>query len=95
MTNGPRPDKQGFYYVKGRKYPQLKGSRVQVFNGTAYKTTGGLVKSDIFRRQYRTGKVRYLSKKKHRSSKRENRLQKFGWGAKRGKFGAVRLTQKA
>ena len=32
----------GFYHVEGKNWSELFGSRIQVMNGTAYKTTGGL-----------------------------------------------------
>ena len=97
MTNSPRRQSDGFYHVRGKKYKLYTGSRVQVFNETAFKTNGypGLKKQDIFRRDFGHGKTRYLSRKKHFSAKRENRLQKYGWGAQRGKFGAVRLDSHA
>ena len=37
----------GKYHVKGKKYSVLVGSRAQVMHGTAYKTSGGLTKSNL------------------------------------------------
>ena len=39
--------KDGKYHVKGHSYEKLIGSRAQVWHGTAYKTKGDLVKSDL------------------------------------------------
>jgi hypothetical protein len=36
---------EGFYNVDGKSYPKLMGTREEVWEGTAYKTTGGLIKS--------------------------------------------------
>jgi len=35
---------------------------------------------------------RIVSAKKHATAKREKRLAKYGWTAKKGKFGAVRIS---
>jgi hypothetical protein len=78
----------GKYGIKGKTYEMLVGSRAQVYHGTAYKTTGGLCKSDLF--QNKNGRV--VSKRKHTTAKRENRLLKHGYTAKKGKFGAVRVS---
>jgi hypothetical protein len=73
-------------------YEMTIGSRAQVYHGTALKTPGGLKKKDIFKNKH----GRYVSKKKHFSAKRENRLVKSGYGTKKGVFGFVKLdkTQK-
>ena len=63
------------------------GSRRQVFNGTAKKTPGGLLKSDLMMNKH----GRIVSKSKHASAKRENRLVKAGYGTKKGKFGFVKM----
>lgn len=75
--------------LKGFK--RLLGSRREVFNGTAKKTTGGLEKTDLFYNKY----GRIVSKKKHFTAKKEKRLQKYGWTAKKGKFGGIKLKPKA
>jgi hypothetical protein len=69
------------------KYDMVIGSRVQVMNGTAHHTSGGLTKEKLFR----TKNGRIVSKSKHFSAKRENRLIKAGYGTKKGKFGFVRI----
>lgn len=38
----PTRSDDGMYHIKGKKYPELFGSRIQVFRGNAYKTTGDL-----------------------------------------------------
>ena len=69
------------------KYEIVIGSRVQVMNGTAHHTSGGLTKEKLFR----TKNGRIVSKSKHFSAKRENRLVKAGYGTRKGKFGYVKI----
>jgi len=73
--------------VKGVKYETLIGSRAQVMHGTAYKTSGGLTKKDLF--QNKNGRI--VSRKKHELAKKEKRLLKAGYGTRKGHFGAVKL----
>ena len=80
----------GFYYVDGKKWSELFGSRIQVLNGTAYKTTGGLTKSNLLMNKW----GRIVSAKKHKTAKKEKRLEKHGYFAKKGKFGFVKKTLK-
>jgi len=86
----PVRDDDGKYHIKGRAFPELFGSRVQVMNGNAYKTPGNLVKKDLVMNKW----GRIVSKKKHLTAKKEKRLQKYGFFAKKGKFGYVRKTAK-
>jgi hypothetical protein len=65
------------------------GSRRQVWNGTAKKTSGGLTKSDLI-----MSHGRIVSKSKHFSAKKEMRLLKYGYGTKKGKFGFVKINSK-
>lgn len=74
------------YSVDGRKYKELFGSRQQVFNGTAYKTSGELTKKELFFNK--NGRI--VSLKKHRTAKKEKRLEKHGYFAEKGKFGYVK-----
>ena len=69
---------------QGSSFPQLIGSRAQVWHGTAYKTTGGLTKHDLM-----MSHGRVVSRKKHLSAKKEKRLEKAGYFAKKGTFGFV------
>jgi hypothetical protein len=67
---------------QGSSFPQLIGSRAQVWHGTAYKTTGGLTKRDLM-----MSHGRVVSRKKHNTAKKEKRLEKAGYFAKKGTFG--------
>lgn len=62
----------GFYHVDGIKYPKLFGTRQEVWDRVAYKTTGCLLKRDLLINKY--GKV--VSKSKFISSKLDDRLHK-------------------
>jgi hypothetical protein len=73
--------------VKGVKYETLIGKRARVWHGTAYKTSGGLTKKDLF--QNKNGRI--VSRKKHELAKKEKRLLKAGYGTRKGHFGAVKL----
>lgn len=83
-----QPD--GLYHVDGKKYEILVGSRAQVHNGTACKTPGGLRKSQLLMNKW----GRIVSAKKHATAKKEKRLEKHGFFAKKGKFGYVKKTAK-
>lgn len=74
------------YTVKGNEYNELFGSREQVVNGTAYKTTGGLTKNDLVMNKW----GRIVSVVKHETAKKEKRLQRHGFYAKKGNFGYVK-----
>ena len=76
----------GKYHINGSTFEYLVGTRAQVYHGTAYKTSGGLLKKDLV--QNKRGRI--VSKKKLETAKREKRLEKHGYFAKKGKFGAVR-----
>jgi hypothetical protein len=75
----------GKYHIKGKKFDMLEGSRAQVWHGTAYKTSGGLTRDHLFYNKH----GRIVSRKKHATAKREKRLEKHGFFAKKGQFGAV------
>jgi hypothetical protein len=77
----------GLYHVKGKTYPVLIGTRAQVGHETAYKTSGKLTKGNLFLNK----KDRWVSLKKHKSSKSRNRLLEHGYGTKKGEFGMVRV----
>ena len=68
---------------------QTIGSRRQVWNGTAKRTSGGLTKSDLI-----MSHGRIVSKSKHFSAKKEMRLLKYGYGTQKGKFGYVKIGTK-
>jgi DVNP family len=90
MTKKPVRQSDGFYHVNGKKYHTLIGSRTQVMNQTCYKTSGNLTKDNLMVNKW----GRIVSKKKHFTEKKQRRLQKHGWTAKKGKFGAVRIEPK-
>ena len=87
MTKRPHRHDDGHYHINGKKYKELFGSRQQVMNGTAYKTAGELSKSHLMMNKW----GRIVSRKKHATAKREKRLLKHGFSAKKGKFGYVKV----
>jgi hypothetical protein len=88
MTNRPDRQSDGHYHIKGKKYPELFGSRIQVLRGSAYKTAGGLLKEDLMMNKH--GRV--VSVLKHKTAKKERRLEKAGYFTKKGKFGFVKRS---
>jgi hypothetical protein len=76
----------GLYHINGKTYEILRGSRAQVWHGTAYSTEGGLKKDQLVFNKH--GRV--VSKKKHNTAKKEKRLQKHGYFTKKGTFGFVK-----
>jgi hypothetical protein len=74
-----------YYFIMA----QTIGSRRQVWNGTAKKTSGGLTKSDLM-----MSHGRIVSKSKHFTAKKEMRLLKYGYGTQKGKFGFVKIGTK-
>jgi len=79
-----QPD--GLFHIAGKTYKNLIGRRQQVGGGTAYKTAGGLIKSDL----HFNGR-RWVSLDKFKSSTQRNRLAEHGYGAQKGGFGYVRI----
>jgi len=63
------------------------GTRAQVWHGTARHTSGGLTKSDLMKNK--AGRI--VSRKKHHSAKKDNRLVKAGYKTKKGSFGFVKM----
>ena len=90
MTKRPHRSEDGMYHIHGKKYKELFGSRQQVMNGTAYKTAGELTKSHLMMNKW----GRIVSRKKHTTAKKEKRLVKYGYTAKKGKFGYVKVGTK-
>lgn len=90
----PVRNDDGMYHMDGKKFKDLFGSRQQVWNGTVYKTPGGLKRKDLIMNKRR----RIVSKKKYETSKREHRDKKrlfAKYTAKKGKFGAIKLDTKS
>ena len=81
----------GKYYVKGKSFDMLIGSRAQVWHGTAYKTSGGLTKNDLMMNKH----GRIVSKAKSATAKKEKRLEKAGYFTKKGTFGTIKKTLKS
>ena len=92
MTNHTKTTRNadGHYHINGKKFRLLIGSRVQVMNGTAYKTNGGLTSTGLKLNKW----GRIVSAKKHLTAKKENRLEKNGYFAKKGTFGFVKKNSK-
>lgn len=90
MTKRPAMQADGYYHIDGGRYKLVRGKRIQVWNGTAYKTEGGLVKSQLTMNKYR----RIVSKRRSQTAKREKRLIKAGFRALKGKgnFGFTKKT---
>ena len=78
----------GKYHINGTKFELLEGSRAQVWHGTAYKTPGGLLKSNLMMNKH----GRIVSKRKHATAKRDKRLVKAGFLTKKGKFGFIKKS---
>lgn len=85
----PTRKEDGYYHINGKKYKELFGSRQKVFNGTAFKTTGCLEKSDLMMNKW----GRIVSLKKYKTAKKEKRLEKHGYFAKKGSFGYVKKNK--
>ena len=68
---------------------QTVGSRAQVWHGTAKKTSGGLTKQNLFKKN---GRIR--SKRASTSAKRNQNLKNAGWTFKKGEFGPVKIGDK-
>jgi hypothetical protein len=84
----PVRHEDGMYHINGNKYKMLMGSRIQVHNRNAYKTEGGLTRDKLMMNKW----GRIVSLAKHRTAKKEKRLEKAGYFAKKGKFGYVKKT---
>ena len=64
------------------------GSRRQVWNRTAKKTSGGLKREHLFQDKYGNIKSRKASNK----AKKNKNLKNAGWTVKKGEFGAVKIS---
>ena len=95
MTNRPTK-RNGMYTIKNKTFKKLKGTRREVWNGTAFKTEGELEKKDLIQPKGRNGRI--VSLKKHMSGKNKanNNLLKNGWAfARKGKFGHERTSKRS
>ena len=77
MAKRHRKGPDGMYHINGRKYVFIRGSRAQVWHGTAYKTDGspGLKKENLIMNKH----GRIVSRRKHATAKREKRLERHGY----------------
>ena len=82
MVKRIRRSDDGKYHIKGRQYTELEGSRAQVWHRNSFRTSGGLTHDDLLFNK-KTGRV--VSKKKHKTAKRERKLAKLGYKPVRGK----------
>ena len=85
----------GKYHITTAKhghkvYEHLEGSRAQVWHGTAFRTPGGLKKHDLM--QNKRGRI--VSVRKHKTAKKQKRLEKAGYFTKKGHFGFVKKHNK-
>jgi len=81
-------ESDGFYHVGDKKFKKLVGTRAEVMHSTAYKTSGGLTLGMLS--YSKSGRI--VSASKQKSAKKEQRLKKYGYTAKKGKFGAVKMN---
>tara|TARA_B100000927_G_scaffold289755_1_gene286996 strand:+ start:412 stop:819 length:408 start_codon:yes stop_codon:yes gene_type:complete len=91
-----RNSKDNCFHINGKTYKMLRGSREQVMNGTAFMTSRDpqgkpLTKKDFVKNKW----GRIVSLKKHKTAKKEKRLEKHGYFAKKGKFGYVKKGGKS
>jgi hypothetical protein len=86
----PTRNQLGYYVIDGKQYKELFGSREQVMNGTSYKTEGSLRRHQLIMNKW----GRIVSAKKHKTAKKEKRLEKYGYFAQKGKFGYIKRTPK-
>jgi hypothetical protein len=71
-------------------FKTIIGSRAEVWHGTAKHTSGGLTKAHLMKNK--SGRI--VSKKKHFSAKKDNRLVKAGFKTRKGHFGFVKVGSK-
>lgn len=85
MTRHHRHE-DGMFHIDGKKFRELSGSRTQVMNGTSHHTSGGLIKSHLKINKW----GRIVSALKSKTAKKEKRLEKAGYFAKKGEFGFIK-----
>lgn len=91
MVNRITKGSDGKYSIKYRdgkvrRFELLEGSRRQVWNETAYRTSGKLTREDLLLNKH----GRIVSKSKHDLEKKRKNLQKHGYFTQKGKFGFVK-----
>ena len=92
MTKRHQRQSDGLYHINGKTYKILRGTRAQVYHSTAFQTPGLLDKSKLMMNKH----GRIVSRKKHNTAKKEQRLLNAGYGYKKGVFvpGGVRVGKK-
>ena len=88
MAKNILKQEDGMYHVNGKSFKRLIGTRAEVMHGTAYKTAGKLTKEQLI--YSKSGRI--VSRSKHVTATREKRLQKYGYTAKKGHFGPVKIS---
>lgn len=96
-TRKSKKGSNGKYNMNGRSFQMLVGSRAQVMNGTAYKTTYGSIKpsGDALTKTHlkynKNGRI--VSKaKSSKKAKLLAQLRNAGYTTQKGKFGAVKIN---
>jgi hypothetical protein len=89
MAKNILKQEDGMYHVHGKSFKKLVGTRAEVMHSTAYKTSGGLTKEKLV--YSKSGRI--VSRSKQLSAKSEKRLQKYGYTAKKGHFGPVKISE--
>ena len=96
-TRKSKKGSNGKYNKVGKSFDLLVGSRAQVMNGTAYKTTYGAVKpsGDALTKTHlkynKNGRI--VSKaKSSQKGKLLAQLRRAGYTTQKGKFGAVKIN---
>jgi hypothetical protein len=89
MAKNILKQEDGMYHVNGKSFKKLIGTRAEVMHGTAYKTAGKLTKDKLI--YSKSGRI--VSRSKHVTAKSEKRLQKYGYTAKKGHFGPVKISE--
>ena len=79
-------DKNGHYNIRGKTYKKNRGSRREVWNETAYQTTGNIKKNGLYKNKHN----RIVSKKLRKQAMKDKRLVKSGYLTKKGQFGAFK-----
>ena len=79
-------DKKGHYNIRGKTYKKNRGSRREVWNETAYQTTGNIKKKGLYKNKHN----RIVSKKLRKQAMKDKRLIKSGYVTKKGEFGAFK-----
>lgn len=85
MKNIQKSD-DGYYYIKStngplQKFEKLEGTRREVWNGVAFKTSSGLTRKNFVR----NSRHHIVSRKKHLSNKKQNNLIDGGYDGEKGK----------